>query len=216
RERAANAAPSPASAAPAGRRRVGRTALGWSLTVFFGVQTLVFYATLAWLPTVLVDAGLSRTAAGTDQAVLILGLAVGGFLAPALAAAGRSQRPHILGVVAVCVCGLLGVVLAPAAGAPLWAAVLGIGMGGGQALAAVLFVRRGTDADHVAALSTMAQTWGYLFAATGPALTSALHSASGSWTPPLLALVALLLAGSIFSVRAGRAVTNPRRDPSDR
>ncbi|MEU3566597.1 MFS transporter [Kitasatospora sp. NPDC006786] len=211
------AAPEPAGpAAPVGRRRVGRTALGWSLTAFFGVQTLVFYATLAWLPTLLVDAGLSRTAAGTDQAVLILGLAVGGFLAPTLAAARTDQRPHIVGVVAVCVLGLLGLVLAPAGGAPLWAAVLGIGMGGGQALAAVLFARRGTDPEHVAALSTMAQTWGYLLAATGPALASALRTASGTWTAPLLAMAGLLVTGCVLGLRAGRAVTNPRRDPSDR
>ncbi|MFD4400147.1 MFS transporter [Kitasatospora sp. NPDC058478] len=193
----------PAAAAPAHRRPVGRTALAWSLTAFFGIQTLVFYATLAWLPSILVDAGLSRTAAGTDQAVLILGLAVGGFLAPVLAAARADQRPHLLAVVAVCVLGLLGVVLAPATGAPLWAGVLGIGMGGGQALAAVLFARRGTDHDHVAALSTMAQTCGYLLAATGPALTAALHTATGSWTAPLLTLVGLLLAGSVLSLRAG-------------
>ncbi|MFI2609461.1 MFS transporter [Kitasatospora sp. NPDC018619] len=203
-------------AAPGGRRRVGRTALAWSLTAFFGAQTLVFYATLAWLPTVLVDAGVSRTAAGTDQAVLILGLAVGGFLAPTLAAARNDQRPYLLGVVAVCVLGLVGVVLAPAGGAPLWAAVLGTGMGGGQALAAVLFARRGTDPEHVAALSTMAQTWGYLLAATGPALVAALRTASGSWTAPLLAMTGLLLAGGALGLRAGRDVTNPRRDPSDR
>ncbi|WP_416874718.1 CynX/NimT family MFS transporter [Kitasatospora sp. SC0581] len=202
--------------APAGRRRIGRTALAWSLTAFFGVQTLVFYATLAWLPTVLVDAGLSRTTAGTDQAVLILGLAVGGFLAPTLAAARSDQRPHILGVAAVCVLGLLGLVLTPAGGAPLWAAVLGIGMGGGQALAAVLFARRGTDPDHVAALSTMAQTWGYLLAATGPALASALHTVSGSWAAPLLAMAGLVAVGCVLGLRAGRAVTKPRRDPSDR
>ncbi|MFF3003319.1 MFS transporter [Kitasatospora sp. NPDC057940] len=193
----------PAATSPVHRRPVGRTALAWSLTAFFGIQTLVFYATLAWLPSILVDAGLSRTAAGTDQAVLILGLAVGGFLAPVLAAARADQRPHLLAVVAVCVLGLLGVVLAPATGAPLWAGILGIGMGGGQALAAVLFARRGTDHDHVAALSTMAQTCGYLLAATGPALIAALHSATGSWTAPLLTMVGLLLAGSVLSLRAG-------------
>ncbi|MFE6051394.1 MFS transporter [Kitasatospora sp. NPDC056446] len=210
--------PTAATAGPAAtaRRPVGRTALAWSLTAFFGIQTLVFYTTLAWLPTLLVDAGLSRTAAGTDQAVLILGLAVGGFLVPVLAAARSDQRPHILAVAAVCALGLTGLLLAPAGGAPVWAAVLGIGMGGGQALAGVLYARRGTDQDHVAALSTMAQTWGYLLAATGPALASALHAATGSWTAPLLALIGLLLAGSVLSMRAGHDATARRRDPSAR
>ncbi|MFJ4183753.1 CynX/NimT family MFS transporter [Kitasatospora sp. NPDC089509] len=200
--RVARPAPAPASA-PAARRPVARTALAWSLTAYFGIQTLVFYATLAWFPTILVDAGLSRTTAGTDQAVLILGVAVGGFLAPTLAAARRDQRPHILGVVVVCVLGLLGVLLAPAAGAPVWAGILGIGMGGGQALAGVLFTRRGADQDHVAALSTMAQGVGYLISALGPALVALLHGGTGSWDVPLLALVGLLLVGAVLSLRAG-------------
>ncbi|MFF4817787.1 MFS transporter [Kitasatospora sp. NPDC001309] len=195
--------PSPSAVAPVVRRPVGRTALAWSLTAYFGIQTLVFYATLAWLPTILVGAGVSRTTAGTDQAVMILGLAVGGFLAPVLAAARRNQRPHILGVVAVCVLGLLGLLLAPAAGAPVWAGILGIGMGGGQALAGVLFTRRGTDHDHVAALSTMAQTGGYLISAAGPALLAVLHGSTGAWTVPLLALIGLLLVGAVLSMRAG-------------
>ncbi|MDH6709236.1 cyanate permease [Kitasatospora sp. MAA19] len=111
---------------------------------------------------------------------------------------------------------VVAALVAPVASAPVWAGVLGIGMGGGQALAGVLFVRRGTDHDHVAALSTMAQTRGYLLAATGPALAAALHGATGTWTTPLLALVALLLAGSVLSLRAGHAVTEPYRDPSNR
>ncbi|MFJ8471271.1 MFS transporter [Kitasatospora sp. NPDC094011] len=196
------ARPAPA-AAPAARRPVARTALAWSLTAYFGIQTLVFYATLAWFPTILVDAGLSRTTAGTDQAVLILGVAVGGFLAPTLAAARRDQRPHILGVVVVCALGLIGMLLAPAAGAPVWAGILGIGMGGGQALAGVLFTRRGTDQDHVAALSTMAQGVGYLISALGPALVALLHGGTGSWDVPLLALLGLLLVGAVLSLRAG-------------
>ncbi|MER7850443.1 MFS transporter [Kitasatospora sp. NPDC096077] len=201
--RVARPAPAPAATAPAARRPVARTALAWSLTAYFGIQTLVFYATLAWFPTILVDAGLSRTTAGTDQAVLILGVAVGGFLAPTLAAARRDQRPHILGVVVVCALGLIGVLLAPAAGAPVWAGILGIGMGGGQALAGVLFTRRGADQDHVAALSTMAQGVGYLISALGPALVALLHSGTGSWDVPLLALVGLLLVGAVLSLRAG-------------
>lgn len=74
--------PRAAPAVSAGRPRVARSAVAWSLTVFFGVQTLAFYTTLAWLPSVLVQAGAGRATAGTSQAVLILGIATGGFAAP--------------------------------------------------------------------------------------------------------------------------------------
>ncbi|MFJ8435906.1 MFS transporter [Kitasatospora sp. NPDC094019] len=193
----------PAGGAPAPRPHVARTGLAWSLTAFFGIQTLAFYTALAWLPSVLIASGTGRTAAGTCQALLILGVAAGGFLAPVLAAPRADQRPHILGTVLVCVAGFTGLMLAPSGLPALWALVLGVGLGAGQALPGVLYARRGVDHDHVAALSTMAQTGGYLVAATGPALAAGLHGATGSWTVPLAAVTAALLLGAALSMRAG-------------
>ncbi|WP_051871696.1 MFS transporter [Streptomyces sclerotialus] len=197
--------PAPTAAAPGGspRRPVARTALGWSLTAFFGLQTLMFYTTLAWLPSVLVAAGVSRTAAGTHQAVFILGIAAGGFAAPALAARRADQRPHIAGAIAVPLAGFAGLLLAPVAAPALWAAVLGVGLGAAQSLAGVLYVRRGVDQQHVTALSAMAQTCGYLVAATGPALAAWLHTATGSWQALLSAFLGVLLLNAVLSMRAG-------------
>ncbi|MFY4718366.1 MFS transporter [Streptomyces sp. LaBMicrA B280] len=187
----------------AGLAQVARTAVAWSLTAFFGIQTLAFYTTLAWLPSILVQAGLGGSAAGSGQALLICGVAVGGFVAPVLAARRADQRPHILGTVLVCVAGLTGLLLAPSATSLVWVAVLGVGLGAGQALPGVLYAHRGSDHDHVAALSTMAQTCGFLLAATGPVLAAALHAATGTWTAPLTALVAALLVCAVAGMRAG-------------
>ncbi|MGI5472801.1 MFS transporter [Streptomyces sp. CA-132043] len=192
-----------AASGTAGRRPVARTALGWSLTAFFGLQTLMFYTTLAWLPSVLVASGASRTAAGTYQALFILGIAAGGFAAPALAGRRTDQRPHIAAALAVPMVGFAGLLLAPAAAPALWAAVLGAGLGAAQSLAGVLYVRRGTDPQHVTALSAMAQTCGYLVAATGPALAAWLHATTGSWQPLLLAFLGVLPVNAVLSMRAG-------------
>ena len=186
-----------------GRPHVARTAVAWSLTAFFGLQTLAFYTTLAWLPSILVQAGLGRGAAGTGQALLICGVAAGGFIAPVLAAKRADQRPHILGTILVCVVGFTGLLLAPSTTSMLWAAVLGTGLGAGRALPGVLYAHRARDHDHVAALSTMAQTCGFLLAATGPVLAAALHTATGTWTVPLAALTAALLVCAAASMRAG-------------
>ncbi|EDX21435.1 MFS transporter [Streptomyces sp. Mg1] len=99
RHRPARPAPVAAGTERAGRPHVARTGLAWSLTAFFGVQTLAFYTTLAWLPSILVQAGLDRGAAGTGQALLICGVAAGGFAAPILAAKRTDQRPHILATI---------------------------------------------------------------------------------------------------------------------
>lgn len=188
---------------PVARENVLRTALAWSLLAFFGLQTLLFYTTLAWLPAILVDAGASEATAGNMQSLFIVGVAVGGFTVPVLAAARADQRPHIAGLVLVCAAGYAGLLAAPAAVPAVWALILGAGLGGGQALAGVLYVKRGRDHDHVAALSGAAQTGGYLLAATGPAAASLLHTATGAWTAPLVAAVAVLALSLLTGLRAG-------------
>ncbi|BCN86068.1 MFS transporter [Prescottella equi] len=185
------------------RPKVLRTWTAWSSTIFFGIQTLLFYATLAWLPSILVAAGLADGSAGNMQALFIVGVAGGGLVAPILAAASADQRPHILAIVAVCAAGFAGLLIAPDSVPVVWALILGIGLGSGQAVAGVLYARRGRTPDHVAALSTVAQTGGYLIAATGPILASILHDATGSWTAPVTAFLVLLAVNAVASMRAG-------------
>ncbi|NKT44991.1 MFS transporter [Prescottella equi] len=185
------------------RPKVLRTWTAWSSTIFFGIQTLLFYATLAWLPSILVAAGLADGSAGNMQALFIVGVAGGGLVAPILAAASVDQRPHILAIVAVCAAGFAGLLIAPDSAPVVWALILGIGLGAGQAVAGVLYARRGRTPDHVAALSTVAQTGGYLIAATGPILASILHDATGSWTAPVTAFLVLLAVNAVASMRAG-------------
>ncbi|MFJ4617037.1 MFS transporter [Streptomyces sp. NPDC088812] len=209
RHRAPRPAPA-AGTARAGRPHVARTAVAWSLTAFFGGQTLAFSTTLAWLPSVLVQAGLGSGAAGTGQALLICGVAGGGFAAPVLAARRADQRPHILVTALVCARGLGGLLLAPAGTSMVWVVVLGVGLGAGQALPGVLHARRGGDHEQVTALSTMAQTCGFLLAATGPAVAAALHTATGTWTAPLTMLSVTLLLGAAASMRAGHDAERPR------
>ncbi|WP_329816073.1 MFS transporter [Streptomyces sp. JV185] len=181
----------------------GDRGLVGSLIAFFGLQTLLFYTTLAWLPAILVDAGVAEGTAGGMQSLFILGVAIGGFLTPVLAAARADQRPHLFAVVLICALGYAGLLAAPASAPALWALVLGIGLGGGQAVAGVLYVKRGRDHDHVAALSTVAQTGGYLIAAAGPVTASVLHAVTDTWTVPLLAFVGVLLLSTVASLRAG-------------
>ncbi len=57
---AAPAAP-PASAAVA----VYRHALAWQVMFFMGLQSLIYYATLSWLPTILRDRGESAAGPAT-------------------------------------------------------------------------------------------------------------------------------------------------------
>ncbi|WP_319719178.1 MFS transporter [Nonomuraea angiospora] len=184
-----------------------RNPTAWAVTGFFSIQTLLFYTLVAWLPAILVAAGSDPATAGTSFALCFIGVAVGGFLGPAWAGRRESQRLPILVTIVLCLVGLGGVMLAPAATASLWAILLGIGLGAGQGVPGILYVRRAADHRQTAQLSSMAQAIGYLIAATGPVLASALHSATGNWNFALITLIVLLLVNAAFSPRAGRGTT---------
>lgn len=195
--------------------RVHRTPVAWSLLCFFGIQTLLFYAVLSWLPSIMVADGTSAGLAGVAQSVFIVGVGVGGFIAPALAGRRADHRPHILATIAVCAVGVLGVLLVHGPTSIACALVLGAGLGGGQSLPGVLYAHRGKSPERIAALSTFAQTGGYLLACLGPVGMAALHSATGSWTLPLIALLALLAVNALCGVRSGHDGPGPFPDRYD-
>ncbi|MFJ8670723.1 CynX/NimT family MFS transporter [Streptomyces sp. NPDC093589] len=174
-------------------RGLWRDPLAWQVTAFMGLQSLSYYAAAAWLPTMLKDAGMSAGDAGWMLSFSsLLGIA-GSFLSPVIV--GRRLRAGVLaGIGAVlCAVGFAGMLAAPVGGAYVWMTLLGLGQGAAISLALLFIVQRAPDARHTAQLSSMAQCFGYILAATGPAVLGAVHDASGSWTVPLVVLLVLLI-----------------------
>ncbi|MGY2050371.1 MFS transporter [Methylobacterium sp. JK268] len=176
----------------------------WSIVAFFGIHCLVFYVALSWLPAIYVDKGATPATAGIDLALSLVGISVGGFVGPMLAARRRDHRLHILASIALSIVGILGVLLAPAATGPLWAIILGSGMGAGLAIPGILYAKRTADRHHMAQLSGMVQAFGYPIAATGPVIAAALRGWSGGWTWPLGFVLALLVLNGVIGLRGGR------------
>ncbi|WP_245171306.1 CynX/NimT family MFS transporter [Streptomyces decoyicus] len=200
----------PAAAARAAAhpvRGLWRDPLAWQVTGYMGLQSLSYYAAAAWLPTMLTDDGMSAGDAGWMLSFSSLLGITGSFLAPVLV--GRRLRAGVLAAVGalLCAAGFTGVLLAPAAGASLWMVLLGLGQGAAISLALLFLVQRAPDARHAAQLSSMAQCFGYVLAATGPAVLGAVHDLSGSWTVPLAVLLALLLP----QTAAGWCAARPRQ-----
>ena len=76
--------------------------------------------------------------------------------------------------------------------------------GSGLTLALCTIVWRSPDAQHTAHVSTMAQGFGYLFGGLGPLAFGLLHTLTGGWNVPLLALGLLLVVQMIVGVAASR------------
>jgi len=192
---------------PGGRdaiRALARSPVAWYVTLFMGLQSLLYYAPLSWLPAIHRDQGIDAATAGFLLSLLNLVSIPGTFLAPVLAHRMRDQRPAVAGTVALTVTGLLGILLAPSSTAIVWVIILGSGQGAALSLALLMIVLRAGDDETAARLSSMAQGFGYLLAATGPLVMGLMHAATGSWDLPLVLLVALCGVELVVGLGAAR------------
>ena len=201
--------PDPGPDVRSARLKLSRNALTWQVTAFMGLQSLTFYATLSYLPTMFRDRGVSAGAAGTLLALTGVGGAAGSMLIPVLAHRARNQQALIAGTVAASAAGLAGAWFAPLGGDVAWALLLGVGQGASLGLAIFFTMARAPDPRTAASLSGFAQSVGYLVATTGPLVVGFLHSAIGGWTVPVAVLLVITGLQLIAGWPAARAVTLP-------
>jgi MFS transporter, CP family, cyanate transporter len=207
---AAPAAPDPPAeaAAPARGGLPWRSGLAWRVTLYTGLQSLLFYASLTWLSPLFQAHGWSAERAGALLAVFSLTQLVATLGLPVLADRTGDRRPWIALAVGACTAGLLALAVAPLAAPWLVAAVIGFGTGGQFAMALTLLVDAAADPAASRRLSGMAFLVGYLLAAAGPAAVGGLYDATGGFTAAFLALTAVgvvTLALGV-SVRRGAVV----------
>jgi MFS transporter, CP family, cyanate transporter len=184
-------------------RELLRDALACQVTLFMGLQSLVFYAGLAWIPAVLRDEGYTAAEAGAALSVYALAGIPAAVVTPVLATRMRDQRALAAAIGAIDATAIAGLLLAPSA-AFGWVALFGVGQGAAIALALTLFVLRAPDPMRTAQLSGMAQTIGYVLAAIGPLALGGLHDTTGDWDAPLAVLLAVTAPLAGAGIAAGR------------
>ncbi|MEP7089342.1 MAG: MFS transporter [Nocardioidaceae bacterium] len=192
---------------PAGRGislgAVARTRLGWCMAVFFGFQSLQAYSVFGWFAKIFRDAGYSAGEAGLLLGVITAMSIPLSFVLPTWTARMRTQTWLVVPLVGCYAVGYLGMILAPAAGAWLWAVIIGIGAAIFPVVLTLIGLRARTP-DGVAALSGFAQSVGYLIAAVGPFGMGVLFDLSGGWTVPLVALLVLLVPQLVAGLLVAR------------
>ncbi len=190
---------------------VWRSGLAWCVTLFMGLQSLLAYVVLGWLPTIAQSRGMDEASAGFVLALSAAIQAAGSLAVPVLARRTRDQRPLVLATVALTAAGLVGVTWAPVVTVWGWAVVLGLGQGLGFASALSFIGLRAHDAPVAVQLSGMAQGIGYLIAALGPLGVGALHDATGGWSVPIASVlgVCLIMLGPGLAAGRNRSVGAP-------
>ena len=172
---------------------VWRIPAAWALSLYMGLQSLVFYAVVGFTPSVLQEKGLSAEQAGNlgalFQAVSLLGVVAVSW-APVR---GRGRQWLSVGISLTVLAGSLGLWLGSTGTQWLWVSLAGIGTAGVFSLCLMLFAERTDSPAEAAALSGMAQAVGYGIAAIGPLGVGVLYDLLGSWTRTMGLLAALSL-----------------------
>jgi MFS transporter, CP family, cyanate transporter len=183
-----------AEPAPGRLRLPWRSPVAWRVTLFMGSQSLLYYAAVTWLSPLYVAAGWSEGRAGLLLGLFSFTQVFSALAVPTMADRTGDHRPWVALCVGTATVMLAAFALVPTAAPWLWAALLGLGVGGMFALALTLLVKLAPSPAAAASLSGMALLVGYLLAATGPVLAGALHDASGSYRLPFLALAGIGVA----------------------
>ncbi|MEV8024717.1 MFS transporter [Microbacterium sp. NPDC080220] len=179
--------------------RMWRLPTAWALAVTFFVSSAVAYTSFAWLPKILVDtAGVTPQVAGTLLSLFALIGLPASLVVPVLVARRGVVLPLFIVASASGVLGAGGLLVAPASAPWLWVALLGILPLLFPLVLTSVGLRTRTH-DATVALSSFAQSLGYGVTMLMPTGVGLIHDATGSWTVPLV----ILLAISLLAVPAG-------------
>ncbi|HBU94705.1 MAG TPA: MFS transporter [Leclercia adecarboxylata] len=184
-------------------RGIWRSTLAWQVTLFLGVNSLIYYVIIGWLPAILQSHGYSETEAGSLHGLLQLATAAPGIVVPLILLRLKDQR-GVAGLSAMmCAVSSAGLWFMPDL-AVMWTLIFGFGSGATMILGLTFIGLRASSAHQAAALSGMAQSVGYLLAACGPPLMGKIHDANGDWRIPLLACGLVSVVMAICGILAGR------------
>jgi MFS transporter, CP family, cyanate transporter len=175
------------------RRLPWRDPTGWLLVVVFGLQSVLFYGVVSWLPNAFVERGWSTVDAGA-----LIGVFNGvGLLTtvglPLVADRLGSRRIQLLVSSAVAVVALLGVIAAPDL-AFLWVAILGLSLGAVFPLVLTLPLDVADDPARVGSVAALMLLGGYVLSSTGPVALGAARDLTGDFGASMWILVGIAVA----------------------
>lgn len=187
-----------------------KSSIAWQITIFMGVQSIIYYVSITWLPQLLIDRGFDSSSAGWMVSLMQFSQIPVAFIMPIIAARMNNQRYLVMGFSVLYLISISGFVFGEQWIIAICSILLGIAGGTSFSLAMMFLTLRTRTAHEAAQLSGMAQSIGYLLAATGPLLFGILHDITNGWTVPLILLfiASLVLFGCGMGAARNRYVTD--------
>ncbi|GGC95971.1 putative transporter YycB [Thalassobacillus devorans] len=183
---------------------IWQSKIAWQVTIFMGLQSFLFYSLITWLPEIMTGKGLGIAAAGWMVSTMQLAGLPMTFLTPVLADRFRNQRGLIIMIGVLYLTGLTGMLVSTTTGWLTGSVMLmGMGQASSISLALTLLGLRAANARDSAALSGMAQSFGYALAAIGPTLIGMILDVSATVITPIVIFIGIL----VVMIAAGLGAT---------
>ena len=178
----------------------------WAIIIFGGLQSLLFYTSMTWLPTMAVSAGLSNSDAALLASIFSLISIPFSMTVPSLTTRLSDGHRRIM-LAIISFSGMTGIamLLYPTNNFLYWLVVhllIGTACSALFPYLMVCFSLKTSSPEKTAQLSGLAQTGGYILAAFGPTLFGYSFDLFQSWIPAVLALLAIniIMTISLFMV----------------
>ena len=189
-----------AQAGQPSRKLVWKMPMAWWISAFMGLQSLLYYTLASFLPSLLIDKGLSKAQAGNVGMVFQLVAFPSILLLTKWVSSNWNLRTLALLAAVGNLVGVFGFGFLPLQGwVWVWSIASGFGCGVIFTLCMMIFTLKSKDSQQAAELSGMAQTVGYSIAITGPIVTGWLKDLSHTWTLSMGFLTILMAINCVFS-----------------
>jgi CP family cyanate transporter-like MFS transporter len=193
-----------AAAAADTKINLWKSPLAWQVTFYTGLQSLIFYCLIAWLPDILLQKGVDPQQAGFMLSSMQITSIPVIFLGSLLAGQKANHRTLVIVSILCYITGFSGMLISDGAVTYVWTALFGIAGGLTFGLTMMYFTLRTRTSQEAAQLSGMAQSVGYLLAAVGPMLFGYLREALDNWRMPVYILIVVASLCLLFGVFAAR------------
>ena len=180
-------------AAPFWKSKAFKNPIAWALMLFFGLQSVLFYSTATWLPTIMTTKGFAlSTGAIVISVTGIIGSLVG-LAAPHYLHQIKDKRAILVGLAIAQALAFFAMTQTKGPILFLWLVFANIGMSIQFPVGLMLAGTKSRTPEATRNLSTMMQSLGYLLAAGGPTFMGAIFDLTNSWNWSLMGIVAVCL-----------------------
>lgn len=170
-----------------------RNPIAWALVLFFGFESMAFYATATWFPTLLTTKGFTLSHAAIAVSVSgLIGSGVG-IAVPHYIEKLRDPRIAIVLISAMMTFSFFMISVQEGMILLLWLSLSNIGISIIFPIALLLCGSKSDSPEATRNISTMMQSLGYILSSAGPLFMGTLHDHFNSWDAAMYGVVVLCL-----------------------